>query len=553
MEQANGPEGQAITDDAEDAAFLLADDDGAHGVEYAPNGDVVLSPSQHSTFVECNRLWGLKYLGQHPERAKKGTLIGKRMHRQLELYYKKGRVPDQDTQEGICATALLKHLPLPGPERLPERKFRFEWDGVFWRGSKDLTDIEYLGDPEVTDFKSTSDLKWAKTPEMLLTDVQAVTYALEEMLRSNLTRVRMKWAYVTREAEPRKKMVPFVATIESVKAALPAIYVDARRMLQLYRERPDPNTLDAGGIHNGRCEKYGGCPYANTHCEISDRERLMAHLNQEARRADPMGNDLLAAMAAAKNKKAPAGVTVTAILAPAVAGSDVNTTLREGAQVVTQAKPATARELLAGTASAALNPEPFTPPPEQTKVVNQPPTQEEAPKAVQARTAPTPPRGSARKTTAKPAVTAQESAPAVQSSAKPCTVEDAERIITEELSKIKLITIEGEIEAGETLLGPDAAVAQKLIEEAVVAAGTTAVEKRVHTIADLKMAGVESRVQDVVPVTSQFSVKRGTARDIAPDADIAVQPMRIAVDPEEKDEIFRLVVRGFEIVVRPAR
>lgn len=366
VEQAHALQGhvQELTPEEE---LSLTDENGdSHETEYTESGDPVLSPSQRETYRGCPRQWGLKYLEKRPDPPRASAVIGKRMHRQLEFYYAKGRIPDQDNQAGICATKLLPLLPLPGPKRFSERRFKFEYEGVTWRGAKDLTDEEPLI-VEITDFKSTSDLKWAKSAEMLATDTQAVTYALEEMLRRQVSEVDEKWAYVTRTKSPQTRIVPYRATWAGVQSALPEIYVDARTMLRLYREKPAANSLEPRGIVNGRCESL--CRYAGSYCHVTAMDRMRAQLAFQVKREDPNNMvDFLASITAraakaaqSREEVAPATSAPPPLPAPGTAatGSQVRDVLL---QHIAAVAAETGASVAGVTVGGSLNPEPFTPP-----------------------------------------------------------------------------------------------------------------------------------------------------------------------------------------------
>lgn len=272
-----------------------------HETEYAANGDPVISPSQLSTYLMCPRKWAARYLhGQH-EPVGEGTHAGKRMHSLMERYYDftvapgadaawtwTGAVPSETTPEGKWALALIKHtnLPTPAPGVVAERRFKFEHDGVWWRGSKDLT-YDRDGLHIIRDHKTTSRLNpdWVKSAAELVTDPQAVIYALEEYL-SDLPRVnwhvRCEWGYVTRTTSPQTELhavdMPLVDTMQ----AMAAHTASAKQILELYRERPALNDLPATGACNGGCEAFGGCKVQG--CNVTALDRIKGQQVFNARR-----------------------------------------------------------------------------------------------------------------------------------------------------------------------------------------------------------------------------------------------------------------------------
>lgn len=394
-------------------------EEGEHEVEYAPNGDPVLSPSQRKTFATCPRRWAGKYIWGMADPTGQGAIDGKKMHKQLERYFGEHVAPDITTPWGTWAAALLAKIdhPLPGPGVVPEHKIKFEHEGVWWRGSEDLRyhDGEIL---IVEDYKSTSDLKWALTPERLQGDSQGVIYALAEFIADpSLQRVGELWAYVTREKHPLVQPVRVVQERDEVLRAMEPISVDGRRMLQLYKERPDINDLEPTGTATGGCNAFNkACPVTNA-CRLSPEERMRGlQIYNKIKENPNMASTFLEQMREKDLKKKALGGTGVIV--------DVNALVRDGIKAALDAAPVpqvaeppapvtsttppaqTMREKLAAEAVAEatpapaktdLNPPPFTPP------VKADDLQEKLEASVAAPSPPaTPSRGVGRKGVKKP-------------------------------------------------------------------------------------------------------------------------------------------------------
>ncbi len=296
------------------ALVQLAAKPEVHTTEFASNGDPVLSPSQLSTYMMCPRKWAARYLhGQH-EPVGEGTHAGKRMHTKLERYYDfslspapinersilqpdgrywtwTGVIPGDTTPEGKWAMALIAKtcLPAPAPGVLAERRFKFEYDGVWWRGSKDLT-YRRDGVRIIRDHKSTSQLnpEWVKSEDELTRDPQSVIYALEEYLSglSDQSFVRNEWGYVTRNHHPQTELHGVDMPWDATRRAMDVLTAHAREMLRWYRERPGLNELGAGGIETGGCTAYGGCKVIG--CNVTALDRIKGQQVFEAKkRAKP--------------------------------------------------------------------------------------------------------------------------------------------------------------------------------------------------------------------------------------------------------------------------
>lgn len=246
-----------------------------HEVEYAPNGDVVLSPSQVDKYINCPRQWAGRYIhGQH-EPSNASAAAGKRMHKLLEDFYKTKVAIPQDTPEGVWAWALLKEtgLPAPGPGVEAEGKFKFEFEGVWWRGSKDLRYM-HEGWRTVRDHKSTSELNpmWIKSPDVLLTDPQSVIYAFHEYLMG-ADRVTNEWGYCTREKNPKTLLVPVDMPREHTIEQMMRLSAIGREMLGHYRAKTAIADLPHTGTRTGRCEAFSGCKVSG--CDVSTLDRIM--------------------------------------------------------------------------------------------------------------------------------------------------------------------------------------------------------------------------------------------------------------------------------------
>ena len=361
---------------------LPATEEETHKTEYAANGDPVLSPSQIATYYGCPRQWAGKYLLKIPDPPAEGTLDGVKMHRILEKYYKHGVAPDNTTKWGKWATKLLKTgLPLPGPGVEAESRFKFHLEGVWWRGSKDL---RYDGNPIeivpessgpfriIRDHKSTSDLRWAKTSDELKEDPQSDIYAYSEYLEQDLVVIN-QWGYVTRKDHPETRVVEVEMPFDDVARSMRTHTETGKRILQLYRDRPDINDLEPKGVENGRCEAFNGCKLAGRECRLTSSQRLRGIRKQQLEKDLRKMNaaQLIRMRAAAKAAQDAGGVVPTAVAAetppPVAPPAAVAAPVVAPAPAVAAPAPAPAasiRAKLAAQAQTSVAPAPFTPPTE---------------------------------------------------------------------------------------------------------------------------------------------------------------------------------------------
>jgi hypothetical protein len=247
----------------------------------------ILSASQVATFGTiaeggnnegCQRKWAFKYIAKLPDISGASAEAGKEIHSLIELWLRDSQFPNGANKEANTARAMIKYLPEPSPELRVEEPFTLDLEGVKWRGLKDLTywDGSTL---VVHDNKTTSDLKWAKTEEDLRHDAQAILYARHAFQEADT--VDLSWLYGTRAAKPQVLPVRFNISYDEVAAAMPPLTRTGKRMLALYDQQPDPNSLDP---NLAMCDAYGGCQFKAS-CNITPIQRIKS-LQQQHKKAE---------------------------------------------------------------------------------------------------------------------------------------------------------------------------------------------------------------------------------------------------------------------------
>ena len=140
-------------------------------------------------------------------------------------------------------------------------------------------------------------MKWAKTPEVLRTDIQANIYAAVVLSEHPLSGVRLQWTYgqtkgaiVSKPVKVtmmREDVGTFLAMVDGLADEMDAIHKSGKRALDLL---PNANA----------CEAYGGCP--NRHlCNLSPNERIKSIMAEGS-------NDFLAQLRARQAATASVGV-----------------------------------------------------------------------------------------------------------------------------------------------------------------------------------------------------------------------------------------------------
>src|SRR5882672_12540297 len=253
-----------------------------------------LSPSQLKVFLECERKWAAKYLEGYRDEGSDSTSFGKTVHEILAEYLKNGILPIGDSKEEVLALAMIKVLPLPDGTLRVEEPFQFVYDGVTYRGVKDLV-YDGTDGRVVHDHKTTSKLAWALSQEALDVDPQKVIYDASEFeADADLLNVKSNWLYGPKDGEDPVNV--FVLTDRpAAYKALDALNKTAHRMLKLYEEQPGMNDLPATGVDLGSCHAYGKpCPFIDK-CDITPVQRVKAKMLQERRKREMNFKDRVAA------------------------------------------------------------------------------------------------------------------------------------------------------------------------------------------------------------------------------------------------------------------
>src|SRR5690348_4748006 len=102
----------------------------------------VLSPSQISSWIACQRKWFFQSQLKLPQPDRESTQAGTRVHKILERYLVDGTEIDRkerlgrDYNVGACATALARDLPSPRsvPKERVESHFVIDMEGVKIQG-----------------------------------------------------------------------------------------------------------------------------------------------------------------------------------------------------------------------------------------------------------------------------------------------------------------------------------------------------------------------------------------------------------------------------------
>jgi RecB family exonuclease len=272
------------------------------------------SASQIQLYRDCARKWAFRYLAglktpQHPAAA-----LGEEVDTyQLQPYLRDDRPFDFTKPSGEIAASGLVYLPKPKSNKLEVQKHfvipsptfievdgKKEPIGIKFQGYIDLWMPEGNGTTTnltIIDFKTTSDLKWAKSEEDLKTDVQAQLYAFAGMYLTRKPVADLAWVYFQTRGARRAKQTQLRVTADHAAEQFQRIDNIAIEMKGVRDQNPNPLDLPA---NPEACEAYGGCPYRDR-CNLSPAQ-VIAAIAAKEERVEIMSNagSMLAAMRAKK-------------------------------------------------------------------------------------------------------------------------------------------------------------------------------------------------------------------------------------------------------------
>lgn len=241
-----------------------------------------VSASQIVLYRNCQRAWAWSYV-TGLKTTNKAAELGSAVHTELERYLLGGDL-DFTTEAGEIAASGLEHLPLPGtPGMVIEGEFTLtDSNGHTYLGYKDV-ELSVVDDcPHVIiDHKSTSDLKWAKTPDDLRKDPQAIIYAADAFAkRPDLDTVELKWIYYQTRKTRKSAATHLVITRDHVAKEFLAIEktVEEMSMVQEASVGKEASTFPLELTPNTKhCGAFGGCPY-QSNCNLSPLDKMRAHM-----------------------------------------------------------------------------------------------------------------------------------------------------------------------------------------------------------------------------------------------------------------------------------
>lgn len=206
---------------------------------------------------------------------RRGNALGKAAHDILERYYV-GKVQREEwrTEPGKVALSGLSLLPHPRDCKDAWREYQIDGEAIF-KATGLASEIEYLHfigfvdllarshDLELLlgDYKTTSDRRWIKTPDDLLTDQQSNLYGVDAMVRCDVEFIEALWIYFLTKGSPFADGVPIRLIFDRAIQIVRGMYLRADALRTKMRS-PEARNPKLWRANPEACPKFGGCCYA---------------------------------------------------------------------------------------------------------------------------------------------------------------------------------------------------------------------------------------------------------------------------------------------------
>jgi len=272
--------------------------------------DNPVSPSQIETARMCWRKWGLDKLDKIPRPSNKHAQRGTDAHTVLELWGRDGKIIDLNTDLGKIVSAGLPFLPRPGTY-LTEHKFTFRTPRATYRGVQDLKSKPGSRIKSIWDYKTTTDFRWAKTPEILRRDPQANIYAMSEIKAAEaagetINGIEQNWVYFLADPKKPKSFKVQLHVLRDEHTPVPTCGPEVKRehfgvmrfdelyerfdeieqtseQILVYRKLHSEGRISGAELpHDATaCGAFGGCPYLGKSCKLTVKERITSMEKQQ--------------------------------------------------------------------------------------------------------------------------------------------------------------------------------------------------------------------------------------------------------------------------------
>lgn len=214
------------------------------------------SPTQLSMFSACKRKWWFTYPAGFKPPPTESQAIGSAIHMELEKYVK-----DSEWPKDPRAEEALRHLPPITDQARAEvridRALTSEDPQRCFLGFVDLLDLKDPKHPHIIDYKTMSDLRYAKTEHELENDAQLNCYAQQVF---ETVAPQAEYAKVTHIQIQTRKSIKSQAT--SALVSRESVTKNWNKYLVVFQDMDRVRTLTSANDvekNENECDAYGGC------------------------------------------------------------------------------------------------------------------------------------------------------------------------------------------------------------------------------------------------------------------------------------------------------
>jgi hypothetical protein len=217
-----------------------------------------VSASQTKTYQMCARRWYFEKVMGLTTPGTRSQILGQQVHLEAQNYYELGRQPTFKSLQ-LALPALPPRSPSLLIESALEAPALYAADNVQFVGFIDM--LEPPGEKPVVrilDFKTTSNLDYAKTPEELIEDVQMGAYGYWAHLKYPDAQVLdLAHCYLTTKGKPEFRIVEATCEFDAAEDVWRTI---RETVVSMQATAAAPN-FEAVTPNWSSCDAFGGCPF----------------------------------------------------------------------------------------------------------------------------------------------------------------------------------------------------------------------------------------------------------------------------------------------------
>lgn len=240
-----------------------------------------ISPSALETAKSCEARWGWAKLEGIREPESPAQALGTSVHAELEAWL----LHATPVRSPILLPA-LQYFPRPmAPGMTAEKPFAIKITRTNDDGTRESVIFVGLKDCEqydvVFDLKTTSDLAWMKSPEVLEKDIQATVYALVNMQTTGHSRATCRWVYAQTKGNPKSDIsetqISMSAAIQTMREFFPLALRMKNAVLEKKKALDMQQNVASCGLYNKAC-------FYTKNCAITPGQKFYALNKQERMR-----------------------------------------------------------------------------------------------------------------------------------------------------------------------------------------------------------------------------------------------------------------------------